>query len=339
MLRLSQPLPTHHEDLIHDVAYDFYGRRLCTCSSDHQIMVWDQDAQGGWVCTAKWKAHQGSVWRVCWSHPEFGQVLASCSFDRTVAIWEESDPGNKKGSGTWIKRTSLVDSRNSVKDIEFSPKHWGLKLATCSSDGWVRIYEAPDVMNLTHWSSMSEFEAHKGGCNCLSWNPSRFHAPMLAIGTNDPYPKLWEYNEQYRRWEGIEVRWSSVDSEAGALNDVAFSPNMGRSYHLLATASKDGYVSIWKLSSSQANGDNTTTLDTSGGAQGGNVGGVRLQCQRLLHSDDHASEVWRVEWNVTGTILASTGDDGTVRLWKSNYLDEWKCIAVVGNRQNFDDNQ
>ena len=28
------------------------------------------------------------------------------------------------------------------------------------------------------------------------------------------------------------------------------------------------------------------------------------------------SQVWRVEWNVTGTILASSGDDGCVRLWK-----------------------
>lgn len=32
--------------------------------------------------------------------------------------------------------------------------------------------------------------------------------------------------------------------------------------------------------------------------------------------NDHQSEVWRVDWNVTGTILSSTGDDGTLRLWK-----------------------
>ena len=34
--------------------------------------------------------------------------------------------------------------------------------------------------------------------------------------------------------------------------------------------------------------------------------------------EDHQSEVWRVQWNVTGTSLGSSGDDGTVRIWKQN---------------------
>ena len=45
--------------------------------------------------------------------------------------------------------------------------------------------------------------------------------------------------------------------------------------------------------------------------------------------NDHASTVWRVCWNITGTILASSGDDGMVRMWKCNYLDNWKCVASL----------
>lgn len=78
-----------HKDLIHDVAYDFYGRRLATCSSDQSVKVWDLDDNNQWVCSASWKTHSGSVWKVTWAHPDFGQVLATCSFDRTTAIWEE----------------------------------------------------------------------------------------------------------------------------------------------------------------------------------------------------------------------------------------------------------
>ena len=32
--------------------------------------------------------------------------------------------------------------------------------------------------------------------------------------------------------------------------------------------------------------------------------------------DDHHSTVWRISWNITGTILASSGDDGCLRMWK-----------------------
>ena len=53
-------------------------------------------------------------------------------------------------------RTRLVDSRTSVTDVKFAPRHMGLMLATCSADGTVRIYEATDVMNLSEWSLQHE---------------------------------------------------------------------------------------------------------------------------------------------------------------------------------------
>jgi len=47
-----------------------------------------------------------------------------------------------------------VDSRGTVQDIAFAPHHLGLKLATLSVDGILRIYEAMDVINLAHWTLM-----------------------------------------------------------------------------------------------------------------------------------------------------------------------------------------
>lgn len=49
--------------------------------------------------------------------------------------------------------------------------------------------------------------------------------------------------------------------------------------------------------------------------------------QKLVKSDAHCSEVWSVEWNRTGTALASSGDDGTVRIWKRSEKDGPWCFA------------
>lgn len=76
-----------------------------------------------------------------------------------------------------------MDSRTSVTDVKFAPKHMGLMLTTCSADGVVRIYEAPDVMNLSQWSLQHEISC-KLSCSCISWNPSRLeHRLTLASET------------------------------------------------------------------------------------------------------------------------------------------------------------
>lgn len=47
------------------------------------------------------------------------------------------------------------------------------------------------------------------------------------------------------------------------------------------------------------------------------AGQSRLDIQIMSRFSDHSCTVWRVSWNLTGTILSSSGDDGCVRMWKS----------------------
>ena len=84
---VTKNINAEHEDLIHDVAYDFYGKRMATCSSDQKVKVWDQDEAGNWVCSASWKTHNGSVWKVNFAHPEFGQV----SINTTDVVGADTD--------------------------------------------------------------------------------------------------------------------------------------------------------------------------------------------------------------------------------------------------------
>lgn len=303
-------IDTEHGDLLHDVAYDYYGKRLATCSSDMRVQVWDlaplsQEpgrTREQWTKTAEWQAHKGPVWKVTWAHPEFGQVIASASFDYSVNIWEESEKGKP-----WVQRCALVDHKEAVVDVAFAPKHLGLQVATCSNDGLIRIYQAIDVMNLEHWPLMDQFEVG-GKCSCIAWNLSRFEPPTIAAGSKQGTFELWEYNEHTRRWQEAEFVPGSERQHDDAIHGIAWAPNLGRSYHLLATASKDQTVRIWQLARQESG---------------------KWHSKELACFEEHKAEVWRVCWNITGTILASSGDDGNVRLWKQQFTKEWKQISSV----------
>ena len=72
----------------------------------------------------------------------------------------------------------LSDSKGSVNDVKFAPRHQGLKLAAGSADGIIRIYEATDVFALNYWSlqstivvdNVSPGAQQDQGIMCMSWN-------------------------------------------------------------------------------------------------------------------------------------------------------------------------
>lgn len=151
---------------------------------------------------------------------------------------------------------------------------------------------------------LQEFDAAKSHASALSWNTSPFDPPMMCVAAEREV-RVWEYNANARRWLAV----AGLEGHGDLVHDVCWAPNLGRAYHLVATACKDACVRIYKLSYSKAAAAYTPTM-----------------VAKLAH---HSAEVWRVSWNVSGTILASTGDDGVSRLWKSDFNGTWHPILVA----------
>jgi nucleoporin SEH1 len=66
--------------------------------------------------------------------------------------------------------------------VEFAPRHLGLRLAAAGADGVVRVYEAVDVMNLSHWP-LQVCECVNGWMDHLMDGSFCLHLPLLAKQT------------------------------------------------------------------------------------------------------------------------------------------------------------
>jgi len=314
-----------HGDMVHDIAFDFYGRRLATCSSDQQIKICDIDEENGdpKESSVIKNAHQAAIWRLSWAHPEFGQLLASCSHDTSVHIWEEQESVTMRDKETrWQKKAQLSDSKCSVRDVKFAPRHLGLKLASASADGFVRIYEATDVFTLNYWPLQDSFQVEKVtgsdrdsdlGLRCLSWNDSPFEPAKLVIGGYSRKAAIWTCDPN-----GSWQMECSLGEHTSAVSDVAWAPNMGRSYHLIATADTSNTFKIH-------------TIKRESGA-------LSLESTQELSVDDDGlgrkGSVWRVAWNATGTVL-STSSDNAVDLWRRNFDGEWERVQSMATQQTY----
>lgn len=308
-------LNLHHEDVVHDIAFDYYGNRFATCSSDKKIKVWDLNEDSGeWYCSDISGAHLDSVWRLSWAHPEFGQIIASCSEDKAIHIWEEQDVVNRMDIGSrWQRKAQLTESKKPVTDVKFAPRHLGLKLASASGDGMVRVYEASDVFSLNFWPLQSSFQAElttgreyesEHGLTCLAWNDCQFEPSKIAVGGHSKRVTVWTCD--------AGGKWSmelTLDAHTEAVHDVAWAPAMGRSYHLIATAGREKSFKIHALARKE--------------------GGVLEYVAGSSKTIQTSAEVWRVSWNATGTVLATSSEDGVMGLWRKDFSGQWINIQQV----------
>ncbi|KAF8156881.1 WD40 repeat-like protein [Crassisporium funariophilum] len=439
-------IQTAHSDLVTDASYDFYGLRLATCSLDQRIKIWQQDENNAWNVEDDWKAHDAAVSKVAWAHPEFGSIIASSSFDRTVKIWEQASVSQSEAqqatmvNGTaqhqstsgpsnsrWIERAVLSDAKGTVRAVEFAPHHFGLKLATISTDNLLRIYECVEQPSLTSWQLVEELDvqniatgpspgylsrAHTialatptqthatldgasaslvaqalqqglqqsansssqprpglgnreaDGGWCIAWCKERYWGEVIAAGCGTSgVIKIIQLNA--RRSTTLLILSSSPSTatnttsnssapinptsttepsesrtgagQAGiatyAITSVAWAPSCGRSYHLVATGGRDGHVRIWKVK------PGSDDVDNEGMGEGESLEDAKWTAVSVADFDQHKSAVGRVEWNITGTILSSAGNDGRIRLWKATSGNVWRPAGSVGVEQTEEPNQ
>jgi len=300
MATLINTVDTAHEDMIHDAQMDYYGTHLATCSSDRSVRVFEVK-NGLQTLIADLRGHEGPVWQVAWAHPMYGNLLASCSYDRKVIIWKET-------AGQWNRLYEGNNHDSSVNSVCWAPHEFGLILACGSSDGAISIIYST---NSGSWETRKINNAHNIGCNAVSWSPAvtpnsavdgntaSKSVKRLVSGGCDNLVKIWR--EEDDTW----VEENKLEAHSDWVRDIAWAPSIGLPRSIIASCSQDRRVIIW----SSDNGQNFTP--------------------NVLHTFDDV--VWHVSWSITGNILAVSGGDNKVTLWKETLEGEWVCISDVNS--------
>ncbi|CAN6444355.1 unnamed protein product [Victoria cruziana] len=307
--------------------WSYNGQRMASASVDGTVSIYDADdptsTSSSFTCSYKWKAHKHAIAKVVWVPPEYGDAIVCICVDGTFSVWEETDEG--KANLTW-KLCKLFESKEiQVLDLNFGNCGKNLMLAAACADGHVRVYELLDPLELKGWQLQAEFQnvsdtvARFVKPSCLSasiaWSPQRAGSQrsMFILGFNSEIlqlnsSKVWEFDEAHQRWKHV-AELSLPGDQGDPVYAVAWAPNIGRPYEVVAVATCKG-IAIWHLG---------LKPDSDG----------RISSEKVALLSGHDGEVWQLEWDMSGMTLATAGSDGMVRLWQSNLNGVWHEQATL----------
>lgn len=220
----------------------------------------------------------------------------------------------------------------SVNMASWSPPDLGCLLACASSDGQVSVLEFRD----NHWGNQI-FQAHGLGVNAVSWAPSGMPGVIarkdaggtgsglgtrrFVTGGSDNQVKIWEFQPQSGTYTNTVTM---PNGHADWVRDVAWSPTLlSKSY--IASASQDKTVRIWSTASSSSSSGNANPPDPSSSSSAS----PPSSSWHLAKTLEFDAVLWRVSWSLSGNILAVSGGDNKVVLWKENLKGEWEIVREL----------
>ena len=295
-----------HTGPVYGIAFSPGGDLLASSGADNTIRVWQRDS-GRQVHVLR--GHRGKVRMIAFS-PD-GRKLASVGHDQEVRLWDLS-----LGGGSQV----LAGLHAQMEAVRFSPD--GRLLATGSGDTLVRLW---DVDNRT---MIRKFDGHKDRVKDLSFSGD---GKQLASSGRDGLIKIWKVSDGQLL--------GSLTGHKGPVNGISF---LGGGE--LVSAGSDGTVRLWTLASGKdrilekrkARAYKVTRIGTRDEVavawSDRLVSVVPLGVGQVRHVAGHSSEVNAVAASSDGAFLASTGDDATVRLWRTDgWVPFWRTVALLSN--------
>ncbi|KAK5117888.1 hypothetical protein LTR85_008662 [Meristemomyces frigidus] len=250
-----------HRDLVLAQAYNFYGTRRATVSSDHRVKVSDRnDKTGQWSVTDVWIAHDAEVTDLKWNGPFVGEHLGTIGEDGLIRIWQE-DVNEAPNSGRRFKKIYEQATATGVPYMSLDFKNIGTEtyLAFVTRDGYLSVCEPEDHDELSAWRVMwsdylckTPLRTEETGFR-LSWHQEKLPAwPAVLAGLDrkslslaaavGDIVKVFRTDKDRKFYTAAKL-----EGAKGLVRDVSWANGSMRGFDLIAIASKDGFVRIYEL--------------------------------------------------------------------------------------------
>ncbi|KAH6604103.1 cytosolic iron-sulfur protein assembly protein 1 [Trichoderma cornu-damae] len=298
--------------------------------------------------------HSRSVRSVAWKPglPPHELCLVTGSFDSSAGVWrwakdgDESDiysisnlgqdmttgpaGGSSDEAGDWDYSLVLEGHDSEIKCCAFSPS--GAYLATCSRDKSIWIWE--DIANAEteeDWETIAVLNEHEGDVKAVAWCPDvpgrdgvgqRYYSDdVFASASYDNTARIWREDSD-REWVCVAV----LEGHGGTVWGVEWEPRpRGDRFPRLLTFSADGTIRVWTLE--QGGDSNGGTEMDSSATPHDRLGGIPSTMRRSFREEwsctavlprVHSKDVYSATWSAESGLVASTGSDGTVALYREN---------------------
>ncbi|AEE86155.1 Transducin/WD40 repeat-like superfamily protein [Arabidopsis thaliana] len=236
-----------HESEVKSVSWNASGSLLATCGRDKSVWIWEiqPEEDDEFDTIAVLTGHSEDVKMVLW-HPTM-DVLFSCSYDNTIKIWCSED---EDGDYNCVQTLSELNNGHSSTVWSISFNAAGDKMVTCSDDLAVKIWKT-DISRMqsgegyvpwTHVCTLSGF--HDRTIYSVHWSRDG----VIASGAGDDTIQLFVDSDS-DSVDGPSYKLLVKKEKAHEMdvNSVQWAPD--KESRLLASASDDKMVKIWKLAS------------------------------------------------------------------------------------------
>ncbi|KAF2144467.1 uncharacterized protein K452DRAFT_284782 [Aplosporella prunicola CBS 121167] len=327
---------------------------VATASSDKTVRVYSLTSFT--LLSTIGGGHKRSVRACAWKPGMVGEsVLATGSFDASAGIWrrweQQKAPGmrddedeeeteidvaaaatadGEEDDDEWRFSVILDGHESEIKSLAWSAG--GQFLATCSRDKSVWVWEEMEDDN---FETIAVLQEHEGDVKCVAWHPSE---DCLASASYDDTIRL--YREDLDDWTCVAVMsghdatvWS-VDFEAVEVSPLKVEEGDSEEVSAakkkllqdrvaagsrLVSGSDDMTVRIWrKIPKDTGNAGNNNGVPSI--LRNNSI--EEEWVQEAVLPRRHERAVYSVAWSKKSGMIASTGSDGKIVVYKEQWRND-----------------